>query len=166
MVSTLLLLLPIAAMPANESSTEPKRCLLAAYGGSTASADNSEAMHKAIADCEGGTVVVAGGYYKTGPVQVSGQNITVDVQDDSALVTAYGPQHWCAAYKRSGERGGGSSEYPLFSECSDQLIHELLFNPPASYPMPPPTHRCRPHDGSNYIDILTFSECAGCTLTG
>ena len=97
-LSTLLLLLPIAAMPGTESSAEPKRCLLTAYGGSTASADNSDAMHKAIADCEGGTVVVAGGYYKTGPVQVSGHKITVDVQDGSALVTAYGPQHWCVQY--------------------------------------------------------------------
>ena len=43
----------------------------------------------------GGTVVVKGGHYKTGPLLVAGaKGLTIEVQQGASLVAAFGPDDW------------------------------------------------------------------------
>ena len=49
----------------------------------------------ALNDCaEGGTVVISGGIFRSGPLTVRGHGIHLVVESNSGLETAYGPDKW------------------------------------------------------------------------
>jgi polygalacturonase len=85
---------PTYALQITNTSSN-KLCPITSYGGSISAKDNSAAIQKALVDCSsGGTVVVAGGNYKTGPVVVTGSGLTLEVQAGAILSTAFGPDNW------------------------------------------------------------------------
>eukprot|EP01052_Picozoa_sp_SAG31_P022501 SAG31_NODE_1792_length_7256_cov_1.774626_1_plen_539_part_10 len=70
-------------------------CDITAHGASMGSADNAAAIQAALAECStGGTVVVSSGRFKSGPLFITGVNVSLQIVDGAALVAAFGPQHW------------------------------------------------------------------------
>lgn len=86
-----------AAPPKNlPSAVRDTKCAITDHGADPGADDNIKAIKKAMEDCSGGgTVVVAGGAYKTSPVKIEdASNLLIEVQADASLVTANGPSYW------------------------------------------------------------------------
>ena len=78
------------------SAVRDTKCAITDHGADPGADDNVKAIKKAIEDCSGGgTVVVAGGAYKTSPIKIEdASNLLIEVQADASLVTANGPSDW------------------------------------------------------------------------
>ena len=116
-------------------------CAITDHGATTTSNNNTAAIAAAIAACSGGgTVVVpSGGAFKTGPLHVTGSNITIQVQTGASLEAAFGPDDW-----------------PVTSSAS--LAGSLDS---------PEEHSTGIHATSGHFqDFLVFEKCAGCGLVG
>lgn len=86
-----------AARPANlPSAVRDSACRITDHGADPGADDNLGAISAAIKACAGGgTVVVAGGAYKTSPIVVkNASNLLIEVQAGASLVTAKGPKDW------------------------------------------------------------------------
>lgn len=90
-------------------------CDITAHGAAVGSKDNAKAIQAAVAACAGGTVAVPEGSFKTGPLVVSGEGVTLSLTGD--LVAAFGPDDW-PLVKGSGERGleGGDAASPQYQD--------------------------------------------------
>lgn len=78
------------------SVVRDSKCPITDHGADTGADDNIKAIKAAISACaSGGTVVVAGGAYKTSPFTVEdASNLLIEVQAGASLVTAKGPSDW------------------------------------------------------------------------
>lgn len=78
------------------SVVRDSKCHITDHGADPGSHDNIKAIKAAISACSnGGTVVVAGGAYKTSPIKIEGaSNLLIEVQGGASLVTAKGPSDW------------------------------------------------------------------------
>jgi polygalacturonase len=101
LVATLLLFLGAivtqAARPLDlPSAVRDSKCLITDHGADPGADDNIKAIKAAINACSGGgTVVIAGGAYKTSPIEVKdASNLLIEVQASASLVTAKGPKDW------------------------------------------------------------------------
>mmetsp|Transcript_23138 Transcript_23138/g.60463 ORF Transcript_23138/g.60463 Transcript_23138/m.60463 type:complete len:414 (-) Transcript_23138:179-1420(-) len=102
----------VAAHPAHAQASEGT-CAITDHGASVGAADNAAAINAAISACSGGgTVVVAGGSYNTGPLVVSTSGITIEVESGSALVAAFGPDNWPK------DGSGGYQDFLVFNNCN------------------------------------------------
>ena len=100
----LLLLLPSEANTLNN-------CSITKHGASPTSADNAKAIQAALNECNGGgTVTISGGAYKSGPLFVSGTDVSLIVETGASLVTAYGPKKWP-------QSGGVYTDVLVFDNC-------------------------------------------------
>ena len=118
----------------------PKTCAITDHGASTSAANNTAAIAAAIVACaKGGTVLVAGGAYKTGPLVVSGaSNLELRVEAGASLEAAFGPDDW-----------------PVQDEAS---LADMLRDEERTKPVVNTT--------GHYQDFLVFDSCDGCALTG
>ena len=98
LVATVVLSLVVTLAQARRlpSVVRDTKCLIQDHGADEGNDDNLKAIHAAISACAGGgTVVVAGGHYKTSPIKVhNAVNLLIEVQADASLVTAPGPDEW------------------------------------------------------------------------
>ena len=135
-------LLPaLLALVSPAAAAGQRTCAITDHGASTSAHNNTRAIQSAIGACAGGgTVVVKGGHYKTGPLVVAGaKGLTIEVQQGSSLVAAFGPDDWPVTQDR-----------PFAASLRDTPT-----------PGPPPT----PTTG-HYQDFLVFDSCDHCGLTG
>ena len=71
-----------------------KVCAIAAHGASPSSDDNAASIQAALTECRtGGTVFVTGGKFKSGPLFITGVNVSLNIEEGASLVAAFGPQH-------------------------------------------------------------------------
>lgn len=107
-----------------------RTCSPTDHGASPSLSDNAAAIQSALRECQGGgTVVLEGGEFKSGPLTVSGVNVTFEVADGASLRMAFPPL--ASSQQKEAE---GASVWPSSS--------------------------------GDYIDVLVFDQCYGCTLTG
>ena len=73
-----------------------KECVITDYGADSEAANNTAAIAAAFAACaSGGTVIVADGHFKTGPLLESdATKLFLEVRAGAALVAAFGPSDW------------------------------------------------------------------------
>ena len=118
-----------------------KICAITDHGATPASNNNTAAIAAAIAACSGGGIVVvpSGGAFKTGPLHVTGSNITIQFQTGASLEAAFGPDDW-----------------PVTSSASLAGSLDSLEE-----------HNTGIHVSSGHFqDFLVFEKCAGCGLVG
>ena len=101
---------------ANNGQAFGKQCSIAPHGASSSSADNAAAIQAALDECStGGTVTIAGGTFKSGPLSVRGHNVELVIAAGATLETAYGPDKWPTV--------GGAGK-----ACIDILVFDACFN--------------------------------------
>lgn len=142
-------LLSVARAAAADSSSaiSSKVCAITDYGAHVTAANNTASIASAIADClKGGTVKVAGGAYKTGPLLVAGGNdVFIEVADGASLVAAFGPDKWPVSDSLS------------FGSALHSRDPATVSDRPA---------RSAGGGGGDYQDFLVFDSCDGCGLIG
>ena len=110
-------LLPaLLALLAPAAAAGQRTCAITDHGASPSAHNNTRAIQSAIGACAGGgTVVVKGGHYKTGPLLVAGaKGLTIEVQQGSSLVAAFGPDDWPVAHSSDDYQ-----DFLAFSRCDD-----------------------------------------------
>jgi hypothetical protein len=103
----------------NDDNHAGKVCAIAAHGASPSSDDNAAAIQAALTECStGGTVSLTGGQFKSGPLYITGVNVSLDVEDGASLVAAFGPQHWpqITTAGRSNNRSCASGHRPCYQD--------------------------------------------------
>ena len=96
---------------------------------------------EAIAACsKGGTVVVSGGAFKTGPLHVSGNNVTLDVQRGASLEAAFGPDDWPVTSSASLAASLDGPEHGIRPDCPCRL------------------KGCCPATTGHYVDFIVFEK--------
>ena len=143
-----LALLSLAAQLASVSAS--KECAITDHGADASAANNTAAIQKAIAACAaGGTVIVTGGDFKTGPLVVSGgTNLALQVEAGASLVAAFGPDDWPVTSSASLAASLRSPEHGIRPGC------------------PCRTKGCCPATSGHYQDFIVFDNCEGCSLRG
>ena len=98
-------------------------CSPADHGASPSLPDNAAAIQSALRECQhGGTVVLEGGEFKSGPLTVSGVNVTFEVAGGASLRMAFPP---LASQRSKVEEAG---EWPSSSEAySDVLVFDHCY---------------------------------------
>jgi polygalacturonase len=132
-----------AAASSPPGSSSSKVCAITDHGADAAAANNTAAIASAIAAClDGGTVKVAGGAFKTGPLLVAGgKDVFIEVASGASLVAAFGPDKW--------------------------PVSESLSLAAALRPRDPVAVSRQSSAGSgDYQDFLVFDSCDGCGLIG
>jgi polygalacturonase len=130
-----------AAASSPPGSSSSKVCAITDHGADAAAANNTAAIASAIAAClNGGTVKVAGGAFKTGPLLVAGgKDVFIEVASGAALVAAFGPDKW---------------------PVSESLSLAAALRPRD------PVAVSRQSGSGDYQDFLVFDSCDGCGLIG
>ena len=124
-------------------------CAISDHGATTDSKNNTAAIMAAIAACSnGGTVVVSGGAFKTGPLYVSGKDVTLEVRAGASLEAAFGPDDWPVSSSASLAASLNGPEHGIRADC------------------PCRTKGCCPATSGHYVDFIVFENCNGCALTG
>ena len=81
--------------PALDGQLAGRRCDIADFGATLASVNNTAAIMAALSACAGGgTVVVQGGSFKTGPLVVTGRGVVLHIGTGASLEAAFGPADW------------------------------------------------------------------------